>query len=73
MAVDLTFGAWLKQRRKALDLTRMELAQRAGCAYGTVRRLESDELRPSRRLAELLAQALKLPPETIPAFVAFAL
>ena len=55
MDADLTFGAWLKQRRKAFDLTQAGLAQRVGCAVGTIRRLESDDLRSSRQIAERLA------------------
>jgi len=27
-----TFGIWLRQRRKALDLTQAQLAQQAGCS-----------------------------------------
>ncbi|MBX2999566.1 MAG: helix-turn-helix domain-containing protein [Caldilineaceae bacterium] len=54
----LSFGAWLRQRRRALDLTQEELAQRVGCARITVRRIEADELKPSQQLAELLASHL---------------
>jgi predicted transcriptional regulator len=27
-----SFGEWLRQRRRALDLTRAELAERVGCS-----------------------------------------
>jgi hypothetical protein len=47
MPEQMMFGAWVKRRRKALDLTQAELAARVGCALGTVRRIESDDLRPS--------------------------
>lgn len=57
----LSFGAWLRQRRRALDLTQEELAQRVGCARITVRRIEADELKPSHQLAELLASHLGVP------------
>ena len=69
---DLTFGAWLRRRRRALDLTREELAARAGCSVSAVRKFEADELRPSKALAELLADALELAPEHHTAFVRFA-
>ena len=38
-----SFGAWLKQRRRAPDLTQDELARRLGCALGTVRKWETEE------------------------------
>lgn len=64
-----SFGRWLKERRKALDLTQFALAERVGCAEVTIGRIEADERRPSRQVAELLAEALGIPPEDRPAFV----
>lgn len=55
-----SFGAWLRQQRRALDLTQEALAARVGCARITIRRLEADELKPSRELALLLAGHLGL-------------
>ncbi len=37
-----SFGAWVRRRRKALDLTQAALAQRVGCAEVTIRKLEAD-------------------------------
>jgi transcriptional regulator with XRE-family HTH domain len=54
----LTFGDWLQQRRKALDLTREQLAARVGCSVSALRRAETGERRPSGQLAELLANGL---------------
>lgn len=70
----LTFGQWLRRRRKSLDLTQDELAARVPCAKGTVRRLESDDLRPSKQLAERLADVLGVPlqAQARAEFVAFA-
>ena len=56
-----SFGAWLKQRRKALDLTQAHLADRTGCATVTIHKIEADGVRPSRQLAERLAAALAIP------------
>jgi predicted ATPase/DNA-binding XRE family transcriptional regulator len=56
-----SFGAWLRQRRRALDLTQEELAQQVGCARITIRRIEADELKPSQQLAELFAEHLGVP------------
>jgi predicted ATPase/class 3 adenylate cyclase/DNA-binding CsgD family transcriptional regulator len=58
-----SFGYWVRRRRKALDLTQAELAQRVGCAEGTIRNLEADGLRPSKQLAARLADSLELAPE----------
>jgi len=61
VAVETSFGRWLKRRRKALDLTQEELAQRVGCAAETLRKIEADVRRPSRQTAERLAEALEIP------------
>ena len=63
MAEIYSFGYWVLRRRKALDLTREELARRVGCASETIKKIERDERRPSRQIAELLANALAVPPE----------
>ncbi len=68
----LFFGDWLKRRRKALDLTQAELAQFAGCSVFAVRKIESGERRPSKQLAELIAQALDIPPEELDIFIKVA-
>src|SRR5262245_11302597 len=67
-----TFGAWLKRRRKALDLTQDALARRVGCSVVSIRKFESNTQRPSRKLAELLATQLQIPPDERATFVQFA-
>jgi len=57
----ILFGEWLKSRRKALDLTQEELAQRTGCSVFALRKIETGERRPSKQLAGLLASALDIP------------
>jgi predicted ATPase/transcriptional regulator with XRE-family HTH domain len=69
---EYTFGAWLRRRRKALDLTQVELAAQVPCAKGTIRRLESDDLRPSKPLVERLADLLGVPATSRQEFIAFA-
>jgi predicted ATPase/DNA-binding XRE family transcriptional regulator len=56
-----SFGYWVLRRRKALDLTRARLAQRVSCSPETIKKIERDERRPSRQVAELLAEALAVP------------
>jgi peptide/nickel transport system substrate-binding protein len=64
-----SFGLWLKQRRKELDLTQEKLAEQVGCAVSTIRKIEAGVLRPSRQIAERLANQLELPPEERAAFL----
>lgn len=67
-----TFGQWLKRRRRALDLTQPALAEQVGCAVETVRKIEAGTRRPSRVVAERLANALAVAPEERTAFVGWA-
>ena len=64
-----SLGRWIKQRRKALDLTQDELARRVGCATVTLQKIEADERRPSRQIAERLANQLELTPEDRASFL----
>jgi predicted ATPase/DNA-binding XRE family transcriptional regulator len=57
----MSFGQRLRGLRRDVDLTQSELGERAGCSVNTIRKLESDERRPSRELAGQLAVALDLP------------
>ena len=61
--VDYSFGSWVRRRRKALDLTQEELAQRVGCSVSLIFKIESDERRPSRQIAALLVEHLEIPPD----------
>lgn len=65
----VSFGYWLRRKRKALDLTQEALAQRVFCSGFTIRKIEADERRPSRALAERLCSALAIPEEEQPAFL----
>ena len=56
-----TFGEWLKSTRRAHDLTQKELAQRVSCTEITIRKIEADELRPSKRLTALIMVELQVP------------
>ncbi|GAB4169425.1 MAG: hypothetical protein Fur0039_08220 [Rhodocyclaceae bacterium] len=67
-----SFGYWLRRRRKALDLTQEALGRRVCCSGFTIRKIEADERRPSRRLAERLAAALAVPEEERRDFLAAA-
>src|SRR5262245_30788831 len=64
-----SFGAWVRRCRRALDLTRDELAAQIGCAAVTIRHIETDERRPSKQLAARLADGLQLSADERPAFL----
>lgn len=72
MSASTSFGAWLKQRRKSLDLTQDELARKVGCSTSLLQKIESGERRPSCQIVELLASALDITPDKYPTFVEFA-
>jgi transcriptional regulator with XRE-family HTH domain len=57
------FGRWLKRRRQSLNLTQDALAERAGCAPSMLQKIEQGRRRPSRDLAERLADILGISPE----------
>lgn len=67
-----SFGPWLKQRRKLLGLTQAELARRVGCSTANIRKIEADERRPSRQIADSLMQHLEIAPGERPAFLMLA-
>ena len=67
-----TFGDWLRQRRRALDLTQEELARQVGCSIITLRKLEAEERRPSKPMSERLADVLNVPPSERAEFLRFA-
>lgn len=66
------FGQWLKQRRKALDLTQDELARQVGCATSMLQKIEAGDRRPSAQMARSLARKLGIASEQYAAFVEFA-
>ncbi len=72
MKTELTFGSWLKRRRRGLGLTQAELGRRVGYAGETIRKVEADQMRPSRQLAEQLAHHLEIAPPERATFLRFA-
>ena len=61
MNPEQSFGRFVRQHRRELDLTQEELARRVGCAAITIRKIEADNARPSIQIAERLAMALAIP------------
>ncbi|MDB5896404.1 MAG: transcriptional regulator, family [Ramlibacter sp.] len=64
-----SFGTWLRRRRKALDLTQGALAAKVSCSPAAIKKIEAEERRPSRGLAERLAEHLGIPAPQRAAFL----
>ena len=67
-----SFGEWLRHRRRELDLTQEELARQVGCARITIRKIEAEQLHPSKQLTELLRQQLGVVADESESFMHFA-
>src|SRR5437868_15440868 len=67
-----SFGIWLKQRRRALDLTQGDLARRVGCSLETIVKIEAGERRPSKQVAERLGECLDVPADEHSGFIQYA-
>lgn len=72
LSEEISFGQWLRQRRRMLDLTQQGLADEVGCARITLRRIESGALKPSKELAQILLEKLGLPEMERPRWIQFA-
>ncbi len=72
MADAQSFGRWLKERRKELDLTQEQLAYCVGCTATTIRLIEHGQRRASRQVAELLAGCLRIAEGERESFVTLA-
>src|SRR3954454_19803213 len=72
MSVGVSFGRLIRTRRRALDMTQRELAEKVRYSVFTIRKVEANERRPSRQLAEALALYLDVAPDERSAFVDLA-
>jgi predicted ATPase/transcriptional regulator with XRE-family HTH domain len=66
------FGHWLSHQRKARDLTQEDLAERLGCSVWSIQKIEVGNRRPSRQVAELMADFFAIPTAQRPDFLLFA-
>lgn len=62
---ELTSGNILRQRRKTLDLTQIELAEITGLKQENISAYENDKMNIGKDVAEVFAAALSLSPLTI--------
>src|SRR5262245_42282694 len=72
MSHPTSFGRWVKQRRRALDLTRAQLAAHVGCSVSLLDKVETDQRKPSQQLVERLLANLAVAPSERPQFIAWA-
>jgi predicted ATPase/class 3 adenylate cyclase len=73
METRVSFGNWVQQQRKALDLTQQMLAAQVDCSPVVIQEIEQNERRPSRQIAERLAAVLGLPASQHDLFIEAAL
>lgn len=66
------FGEWLKQRRKMLGMSRLDLAKQIPCSPDTIQKIETGARRPSREMALRLVESLNVPIRDHPALVEIA-
>lgn len=57
-----SFGRWLKEMRRAQGWSQTELARRVCCAPITLRKIEADQLRPSKDLARIILEHFEIAP-----------
>src|SRR5690349_23501140 len=69
MQDEMIFGQRVREHRRELDLTQEDFAQLVGIATETVSKIERGERRPSKHVAERMAQVLELSAEDRAAFV----
>ena len=69
---EIPFGEWLRKQRRTRDLTRQALADQAGCAEISLRRIEKGTLKPSKELAQILLEKLGIPELERPQWILFA-
>jgi predicted ATPase/transcriptional regulator with XRE-family HTH domain len=58
---EVPFGEWLKRQRSSRGLTQDQLAQQIGCATITLRKIESEQRRPSAQMIERIAEIFNIP------------
>jgi len=72
MDEEISFGSWLRKKRRALDLSQKAFANQVGCAEVTLRRIEKGTLKPSKELTTILLDRLDIPKSDQPQWISFA-
>ena len=69
---EISFGEWLKRRRKGLGLTQGQLAAQIRCSTIALKKIEAEDRRPSPQMVECIAEVLTIPPHERISFLRFA-
>ncbi len=69
---ELSFGEWLKRRRKGMGFTQQQLAAQISCSTITLKKIEAEERRPSPQMVECIAEVLTVPYHERTSFLRFA-
>jgi len=69
---EVSFGEWLKRRRKAQGLTQEELALQINCSASALRKIEAEQRRPSEQIVGQLAEVFNIASNERKLFLKFA-
>ena len=69
---EVSFGEWLRRRRKAEGWTQEQLALQVSCSTSALKKIEAEERRPSAQIVERLAEIFNIPPNERTKFLRFA-
>ena len=69
---EISFGEWLKRRRKGMGLTQRQLAARINFSTIMLKKVEAEERRPSAQIVERLAEIFNISPIEKINFLQFA-
>ncbi|MCW5853206.1 MAG: AAA family ATPase [Anaerolineae bacterium] len=72
METGLTFTAWLKRKRREQGLTQEILAGLAGCSTPYLKKIEAGQRQPTRQVVVALLDALQVPKDAQPTYIALA-
>ena len=72
MVAEVSFGEWLRRRRKAEGWTQEQLALQISCSTSALKKFEAEERRPSAQIVERLAEIFNIPPNEHTKFLRFA-
>ena len=69
---EVSFGEWLKRRRKAEGWTQEQLALQISCSTSALKKFEAEERRPSAQIVERLAEIFNILPNEHTSFLRYA-
>ena len=69
---EVSFGEWLKRRRKTRGLTQEQLALQISCSVSALRKIEAEQRRPSAQIVEGLAEVFNIASNERKSFLKFA-